>query len=38
MQLNEAIKLMRGEPKTSITLTIQRKGRDKPLEVHIVAT
>ncbi|MYN12990.1 PDZ domain-containing protein [Pusillimonas sp. TS35] len=36
MQLNEAIKLMRGEPKTSITLTIQRKGRDKPLEVHIV--
>ncbi len=36
MTLNEAIKLMRGEPKTSIELTIQRKGRDKPLVVHIV--
>jgi carboxyl-terminal processing protease len=36
MTLNEAIKLMRGEPKTSIELTIQREGRDKPLVVHIV--
>jgi len=36
MTLNEAIKLMRGEPNTSIVLTIKRPGRDKPLEVHIV--
>lgn len=36
MTLNEAIKLMRGEPHTGIDLTIQRKGRDKPLSVHIV--
>ncbi|HWK62652.1 MAG TPA: S41 family peptidase [Eoetvoesiella sp.] len=36
MTLNEAIKLMRGEPKTSIVLTIKRAGRDKPLVVKIV--
>lgn len=36
MTLNEAIKLMRGEPKTSIVLTITRAGRDKPLELTIV--
>lgn len=36
MTLNEAIKLMRGEPKTSIVLTIQRAGQDKPLIVKIV--
>src|SRR5690606_31429879 len=36
MTLNEAIKLMRGEPNTSIVLTIARPGRDKPLEVNIV--
>lgn len=36
MTLNDAIKLMRGEPKTSIVLTIQREGRDKPLVVPIV--
>lgn len=36
MTLNDAIKLMRGEPKTPIVLTIKRQGRDKPLVVHIV--
>ncbi|HLT98432.1 MAG TPA: S41 family peptidase [Burkholderiaceae bacterium] len=36
MTLNEAIKLMRGEPNTSIVLTISRPGRDKPLEIQIV--
>ncbi len=36
MTLNEAIKLMRGEPKTSIILTIMRQGRDKPVVVTIV--
>lgn len=36
MSLNDAIKLMRGEPKTPIVLTIVRQGRDKPLVVHIV--
>src|SRR5690606_11867213 len=36
MTLNEAIKLMRGEPQTSIVLTISRPGRDKPLELTIV--
>ena len=36
MTLNDAIKLMRGEPKTSIVLTIKRQGQDKPLVVKIV--
>ncbi len=36
MTLNEAVKLMRGEPKTSVQLTIQREGRDEPLKVDIV--
>lgn len=36
MSLNDAIKLMRGEPKTSITLTIKRAGRDKPLTFKII--
>ena len=36
MTLNDAIKLMRGEPQTSIVLTISRTGRDKPLELTIV--
>src|SRR5699024_3407536 len=36
MTLNEAIKLMRGEPKTSIVLTIRREGVDKPLVISIV--
>src|SRR5690625_4205166 len=33
MTLSEAIKRMRGEPKTSIVLTIRREGRDSPLVV-----
>ncbi|RTZ43134.1 S41 family peptidase [Candidimonas sp. SYP-B2681] len=36
MTLNDAIKLMRGEPKTRIELTIVRQGRDKPLVINIV--
>ncbi|MEO6958592.1 MAG: S41 family peptidase [Burkholderiaceae bacterium] len=36
MTLNDAIKLMRGEPKTSIVLTIKRQGKDKPFTVKIV--
>ncbi len=36
MTLNDAIKLMRGEPQTSILLTISRPGREKPLELTIV--
>lgn len=36
MTLSEAIKRMRGEPKTSIVLTIRREGRDKPLVIPIV--
>ncbi|MBB5214761.1 S41 family peptidase [Parapusillimonas granuli] len=36
MTLNDAIKLMRGEPKTSIVLTIKRAGVDKPLVITIV--
>src|SRR5690606_20599359 len=36
MTLNEAVKLMRGKPQTSIVLTILRQGRDKPLVVKIV--
>ncbi|WP_397474661.1 S41 family peptidase [Pusillimonas sp.] len=36
MTLNDAIKLMRGEPKTSIVLTIKRAEQDKPLVITIV--
>jgi len=36
MSLNDAIKLMRGQPKTPIVLTIRRAGQDKPLVVKIV--
>jgi carboxyl-terminal processing protease len=32
MSLNDAVKLMRGEPGTEITLTITREGEAKPLE------
>ena len=35
MSLNDAIKLMRGEPKTTIVLTIKREGAEKPLQVKI---
>lgn len=36
MTLNEAIKLMRGKPKTSITITIIREGEAEPLIVTLV--
>lgn len=36
MTLNGAVKRMRGEPKTSVVLTIHREGRDEPLKVTIV--
>jgi carboxyl-terminal processing protease len=35
MTLPEAVKLMRGKPRTSITLSIARKGEDKPLEFKL---
>jgi len=35
MSLNDAVQIMRGEPGTSIRLTIVREGRDKPLQVSI---
>src|SRR5262247_2756787 len=36
MNLNDAVKRMRGKPKSSIRLTIVRKGEAKPFEVTIV--
>ncbi len=36
MTIDEAVKLMRGKPKTKITLTIVRKGETKPLKINIV--
>ncbi len=36
MTLNEAVKRMRGKPKTPLTVTIVRKGEPKPLEITIV--
>jgi carboxyl-terminal processing protease len=36
LTLNEAVKKMRGKPKTSIKLTILRKGENKPLEITLV--
>lgn len=36
MTLNEAVKRMRGKPKTAIRLTILRKGAAKPFEVTLV--
>ena len=36
LSLNENVKLMRGKPKTSITLTIARKGVTKPLVIKLV--
>ncbi len=35
MDLNEAVKIMRGDPGTTITLTVVREGRDQPFEVDI---
>ena len=36
MTLDEAVKRMRGEPQTKITLTVARKEEDKPLLITIV--
>jgi carboxyl-terminal processing protease len=36
MNLQDAVKLMRGKPKTSITLTLSRKGEPLPIVVTIV--
>ncbi|MDD5248858.1 MAG: S41 family peptidase [Rhodocyclaceae bacterium] len=36
MTLNDAVKRMRGKPKTSIKLTIVRKGETKPLEITVM--
>ena len=36
MSLNDAVKRMRGKPKTSIKLTIVRKGEARPFEVTLV--
>lgn len=35
MSLNEAVKRMRGKPKTQILLTIARKGETKPIELTV---
>ncbi|TWO23937.1 S41 family peptidase [Campylobacter insulaenigrae] len=35
MTLNEAVSKMRGEPKTKVTLTIYRKGENKPFDVNL---
>jgi carboxyl-terminal processing protease len=36
MPLNEAVKLMRGKPKSSVTLTLARKGASRPIVVTLV--
>jgi len=36
MNLNDAVKRMRGEPKTTVRLTIMRKGDAKPFEVSLM--
>jgi len=36
MSIDEAVKLMRGKPKTKIVLTIVRKGENKPLKIKII--
>jgi carboxyl-terminal processing protease len=36
MQLNEAVKLMRGKPKSVVTLTLSRKGETRPIVVQLV--
>ncbi|MEW6445777.1 MAG: S41 family peptidase [Pseudomonadota bacterium] len=35
MSLNDAVKIMRGEPGTKIKLTVVRKGQEKPLEITL---
>lgn len=36
MSLNDAVKIMRGKPNTSIKLTILRKGENKPLYITLI--
>ncbi len=36
LSLGEAVKMMRGKPKTQITLTISRKGETQPLLIKII--
>jgi len=36
MSIDEAVSLMRGKPKTPITLTLVRKGSPKPIKVKII--
>lgn len=36
LSLSDAVKLMRGKPKTTITLTLSRKGESQPLIIPIV--
>jgi carboxyl-terminal processing protease len=36
LQLNDAVKLMRGKPKSSVVLTVLRKGEGKPLVFTLV--
>jgi carboxyl-terminal processing protease len=36
MSLNDAVKMMRGKPKTPITLTISRKGEPQPIVLQII--
>jgi carboxyl-terminal processing protease len=36
MSLNDAVKKMRGKPKTPIRLTVMRKGEDKPLVITVM--
>ncbi|MHC3995468.1 S41 family peptidase [Thiomicrolovo sp. ZZH C-3] len=36
MDIDEAVQLMRGKPKTPIDITIVRKGETKPFPVHII--
>ncbi len=36
MTIDKAVSLMRGKPKTSIELTVVRKGEVKPLKIHII--
>ncbi|WP_373031260.1 S41 family peptidase [Sulfurovum sp.] len=36
MSIDDSVKMMRGKPKTSLVLTIIRKGEPKPLEIKIV--
>jgi carboxyl-terminal processing protease len=36
MPLNDAVKLMRGKPKSTVTLTLSRKGETRPIVVQLV--